>query len=401
MLNKDLVQKQNIEIVQAMSNAFKEGNDEEMATAMQSFMDGVAGRIEQEYSELQGTADRNVLQARGIRQLTSAETKFYQSFIEAAKSENPRQAVANLNIAMPETVVDAVIADMQGSHPLLSAISFQNANGLIKMFTNAQALASNLGTWGVLTSAIATELAGKLKETDLTQAKYSAYIPIPKDYTKFNFGFAPAWVDNYVRLILSESCAYGLEKSILLGDGKAQFIGMAMDTSTATEGKYTAKTKVALTDLGTEAYGAAIAPLAKDANGDYRVVPEVLLVVNPVDYIKKVHPATCVKNMMGQYVFDVYSYPTQCIQSAVLAEGAAILGIAKNYFAGVGAGNSGTIEFDDSCQFLEDNRVFTTRLYGMGTPIDNTSFEYLDVSGLEPTGMDVAVRNVVKTKATT
>ena len=38
--------------------------------------------------------------------------------------------------------------------------------------------------------------------------------------------------------------------------------------------------------------------------------------------------------------------------------------------------------YDDSVQFLEDNRVYKIRLLGNGRPKDNTSFEVLDISAL-------------------
>ena len=68
------------------------------------------------------------------------------------------------------------------------------------------------------------------------------------------------------------------------------------------------------------------------------------------------------------------------------------MGIAENYFAAINGGTSGIIEFDDSNQFLEDNRVYTTRVYGNGRPIDNTSFAYLDISGVEAPALPVVVK---------
>ena len=92
-----------------------------------------------------------------------------------------------------------------------------------------------------------------------------------------------------------------------------------------------------------------------------------------------------------------------CFDIAVLDEGEAILGIAKNYFMGIGAGSSGKIEYSDEFQFLEDNRVYTTKMYGMGRPKDNNSFQYLDISKLKPQSLKVEVTNTednpVNTKA--
>ncbi len=39
--------------------------------------------------------------------------------------------------------------------------------------------------------------------------------------------------------------------------------------------------------------------------------------------------------------------------------------------------------------FLDDNRLYATHLYGNGMPLDNNSFEYLDISELKPVAMQV------------
>ena len=165
---------------------------------------------------------------------------------------------------------------------------------------------------------------------------------------------------------------------------------------------YSDKTKVKLTTLDPVEYCAVVAPLAKkpDEVGGYRVVPEVILVVNPVDYIKKVLPSSMVRATDGTYKNNIFPYPTKVIQSAVLTEGEGIMGIAKKYFMGVGAGSSGRIEYSDEYQFLEDNRVYTTKMYGMGRPKDNNAFQYLDLTELKPLPLKVEVTNTVQTQVT-
>ena len=53
--------------------------------------------------------------------------------------------------------------------------------------------------------------------------------------------------------------------------------------------------------------------------------------------------------------------------------------------------------------FLEDNRVYTTKMYGMGRPKDNNAFQYLDISKLKALPMKVEITNTednpVNTKA--
>lgn len=397
MKNKDLLKEENRELMQALSQALKDDNEEGMAEAFAKFAEGVQQRIMQEYGDLRLSQDAAVLASRGIRQLTSKEKEFYQAWIDAAKSPNPKQALIDIQKAMPETVIDSVIDEMREAHPLLSEIDFINCQGAIKMIVNADNI--DLATWDALTSAIATELAGKIDVMDMTLAKLSAFIPVSKDM--LNLG--PVWLDNYVRIILSEASAGGLEKGILKGTGKNQPIGMCKDLDgSVTAGVYPDKTKVKLTSLDPLEYCEAIAPLAKkpDEVGGYRAVPMVMLVVNPVDYIKKVVPSSTVRAADGSYKNNIFPYPTNVIQSAVLDEGEGILGLSKKYFMGVGAGTSGKIEYSDEYQFLEDNRVYTTRLYGMGRPKDNNAFQYLDLTELKPLPMKVEVTSTVQTEVT-
>lgn len=403
MKNKDLLKQENMELMQSLFQALKDDNEEAMAEAFAKFADGVQQRIMEEYGDLRESKDATVLAARGFRQLTSEEKEFYQAWIDAAKSSNPKQALVDLQKAMPETVIDTVINDMKESHQLLSEIDFVNCNAAIKVIVNADNI--DLATWSALTSAIATELSGKIDTMDMTLAKLSAFIPVPKDM--LNLG--PVWLDNYVRIILSEASAGGLEKGILKGTGKDQPIGMCKDLDgSVTQGVYSDKTKVVLNSLDPVEYCAVVAPLAKkpDEVGGYRVVPEVLFIVNPVDYIKKVMPSSTVRASDGTYKNNIFPYPTKVVQSAVLNENEAIMGIAKKYFMGIGAGSSGKIEYSDEYQFLEDNRVYITKMYGMGRPKDNNAFQYLDITNMKPMPMKVEVTNgesnpvVTKAKAT-
>lgn len=400
MKNKDLLKQENVQLMQALSEAMKNNDDEAMATAFTQFADGVQQKIIDEYQDLRQSQDKNILASRGIRQLTSDETKFYQNWIEAMKSSNPKQALIDMDKAMPETLIDTVIDDMKESHPLLSIIDFINCQGAIKMIVNADNI--DLATWDALTTAITEELSGKIDTLDMTLAKLSAFIPVSKDM----LSLGPVWLDNYTRIILSEATAGGLEKGILKGTGKNQPIGMCKDLNGAvTSGVYPDKTKVALTSFDPIEYCGIIAPLANKPEGGFRTVPEVILVVNPVDYISKVTPASTVRAADGTYKNNIFPYPTRPVQSVVLEQGEAILGLPKKYFMGVAGGTSGRIEYSDEYQFLEDNRVYLTKLFGMGKPKDNNAFIYLDISGLKPADLKVEVTNTeakpVRTKAVT
>lgn len=396
MFNKDLINQEVKTIFASMSEALASGNAEGAAAAFAQAQENLCNAIEQEFEQYQNVGDMSVLQQRGLRALTAEEEAWYQKFIGAAKT-GTKQAITNLTDPMVPTIWDRVIEDMQKSYPLLSAINIQNGAGAVKLVLNAAQMSNKLGSWGAIASAIVTEVSGQIKTVDISEAKYTAYFLIPKDFVKFNFSFAPMWVDQYIRIVLSEVIANGLEKAIIQGDGNGQPIGLAFDVSTNNQGTYTEKTAVALSDW--DGYADLIADnLMIDDNGDYRNVGEVLMVVNPKDYVKKVLPSMNAITPAGMVDIVNHEFPTKVVPSAFVAQNTAKIGIAKNYFMAINGGQSGIIEFSDEAQFLNDVRVYTTRVYGMGRPIDNTSFINVDITNLERYTYPVKVKGTVKTK---
>jgi len=383
MLNKDIVQEKSKNMASQLAQALSGDDENAAADAIQEFSAAIAQMIETEFNAQRGASDVAALNGRGFAVLTSEERDWYEQFIQASHANNPKQAISNITAPLPITIIDRVIEDMKKSHPLLDEITFQNANGSTKLVMNGTQMMAKLGSWGAVASAIVEEVAGALRYIDMEVNKYTAFFLIPKDYVKFNFSFAPVWVDQYIRIVLSEVCANGLEYAIVAGNGKNKPIGMAYDIAHPVEGVYSEKSAIALTDWAD--YPALIANnLLVDANGDYRIVPEVLMVCNPKDYVKKLRPAQHTVTMAG--VIDVIShqFPTRVIASAFVEEGYVKVGIAKNYFAAINGGKSGIIEYSDEAQFLDDNRVYTTRVYGNGQPIDNVSFINVNIANLNP-----------------
>ena len=58
---------------------------------------------------------------------------------------------------------------------------------------------------------------------------------------------------------------------------------------------------------------------------------------------------------------------------------------------GIGTAKSGKIEYSDQYHFLEDERVYLTKLYGHGEPLDNNAFLVLDITNLKPAILKVEV----------
>ena len=387
MKNLDQMKQEKDKLRGALAEAIRTGDEQQISTAMDGWMQFVSDTVMQEASGIMNAADRNILAARGIRQLTGEETKFYESFIANAR-QDAQTVITNITSALPQTVIDSVMEDMKAAYPLLDMIDFTNTGAAIKWVLNAQG--AQAAEWGELNEAITKDLAGAIQVVDLTQRKLTAYMFATQDM----LALGPAWVDRYVRAILADALSAGLETGIVDGNGLKTPIGMtrAFTGSLNPSTGYARKSATSVATLDPTTYGSLLAALAVDGNTSKpRAVSRVVLIVNPADYFTKVMPATTILTPMGTYVGGVLPFPTDIVQSVGVPSGKAILGIAKKYFMGVGTGKGGKLEYSDEYKFLEDLRTYKVKFYGMGRPYDINAFQYLDISNLAPAAPSVIV----------
>lgn len=378
MRSKDLIDQAREKFAAGFMAAINEGDERALAESVAQFSTELQSALMEEAADTR--QDAAVLASRGVRVLTSEETRYYQALRKAMEASDVKQAITNLDAAMPETIIDAVMEDIASQFPLLDAIDFRNTTAITKWFYNNQG--TQQATWDALGTRIVTELQGSIATMDLTQCKLTAYMICSKDF----LALGPVWLDRYIRAILAEANGLALESAVADGDGAKKPIGMTRDLTkgTTTDGvtTYERKTATKVTTLDPATYGAILAKLTKTPSGRQRTVKGVLMVVNPTDYLTKVMPATTILTPQGTYVSDVLPFPTNVVQSVGVPAGYAVVGIAKRYFAGMGTSKRGFIEYSDHAQFLEDCRVYTTHLYGNGKPMDNNAFELLDISEL-------------------
>lgn len=371
-----------------LSAAFKSGNPEEIAQAMTAFFDGMNEAVLQRAAEeiAARNQDATILAARGANVLTAAENEYYNGLAKALKSADPRAAVANYEVAMPQTVIDRVIGAIRKNHPLLDKLNFVSTAYLTRILVNAKP--AQLAAWGKITSAVQKEIEGGVREITMTMCKLSAFMAISMDLVELG----PEWMDVYARETLSEAIACALESGCVAGTGKDEPIGMVRDISPSAsvqDGVYPKQTAVKVKRLDAKTMGALMAKLARDPNDTENktgraIDPrDIIIVFNPFDYWEKVFAATTLL-VGGQYMTNVLPIPAEIFQSAALARGEAVIGIAPYYFIGIGpAGKKGTIVPDDSVKFLEDQRSYKAKLQGNGRPLDHYAFLLLDVSELE------------------
>lgn len=368
-----------------LQQAIKDNDTEAFSSSFDQMLECIQNDIQQRaddrIDQMKRETDTTVLASRGVRQLTTKEKEFYQKVADAMKAKDPKQALNNLDVAMPETVIDAVFDELQTSHPLLSRIQFMNTRGAIRMMMNTNGYQE--AAWGQLCDEIVQELTSGFKEVDTGLLKLSAFMPV----CKAMLDLGPEWLDDFVRQVLYEAYANGLEAGTVAGDGNGKPIGMNRqvgDNVTVTGGVYPVKVPVSVTDLSPTTIGNLLALMAVDPNGKARNVRDVILVVNPVDYFQRIMPATTMMTPNGTYVNDVLPYPMSVIQSPAVEQGQAIIGLGYKYFAAIGSARDGRIEYSDHYHFLEDERVYLIKGYANGFPMDNNAFFVLDITGIRP-----------------
>lgn len=393
-INMDKINERKTKIAAQLSAAIKANDETAMQAAMTDFGSFVAENITEQLTESASVVDSAILASRGIRQLTSKEKDYYEKMIAAGKSENPKMAITGITDAFPMTIIDDVIGNVKKAHPLLDLIDMRNTSAVIRTIRNKKG--KQLGVWGELTSAIAGEVNGAIEVVDSTLLKLTAFMYVPKDL----LDYGPEWVDAYVREILTEVIAVTFETAVVDGDGDKKPIGMNRDissTASVVANKQPKKTAVKVTSLDAATYGKLLAMMAKDDKNEPRKIENVILVVNPFDYCEKIMPATTVRGTDGTYRNNVLPYPTTIIQSVALNSGEAVIGLAKEYLACVGAGKNGKLEYDDSYKFVEDMRTYIMKLTAYGKASDDNAFKLLDISELAPAVIEVEVKNTVAT----
>lgn len=388
MKNLDALNQKKATIVQKINQAVKDGDEESFAAAFTEYTDMLQEAVMAEARGMVQAADNTVLAGRGVRALTSQETQYYERVIDAMKSGNPQQALTLIDETLPTTVIDAVFEDITEAHPLLSAINFQNTGILTEILVSSND-GRFLATWQKLCDDVVKKLTAGTDVIDLRQNKLSAFIPICKAMLEIG----PVWIDRYVRTILAEAIANGLEKAILVGTGVNEPVGMTKDPNGVfhAQNGYPDLVAVPLSEITPETYGGILASLAVSPNGLYRNVTEVLLVCNPVDYYTKIMPAVTDRISLEAR----WPFPTRVIQSAYVPVNKAVVGLGKRYFFGLGTGQGGKIEFSDHYKFLEDDRYYLTKLYGDGKPLDSTSFKVVDITNIKPVSPIVRVADYV------
>lgn len=384
----------NHEIAATMAAAMRSDDPEVQAAAWAQFHQSLTERLMADFEEVKQSNDSAILVQRGYRQLTTAETQWYQKLADAMRSANPKQAFVDIigedieAEIMPETIIEDVYRNLQEEHPLLQRVNFTYVKYATKWILNDHT--ATKAVWGKITDEITKQITSGFKVVPVNQSKLSAFAFIEKGM----LDLGPTFLDAYVRAVLSEAMYCGLEYGIVAGTGVDEPIGIIRDihegvTVSTTDG-YPKKTAVAVTKFDPASYGALLAQLAETEDGHKRSFADVALLCNQKDYLTKIMPASTALTEDGRYVTGLFPFPTEVIITNEMADNEVAIGLLDEYDVLVGGEQNGVIEFSDEFKFVEDLRYFKVKQYATGRAFDNTSFILLNIQNLEPTYITVS-----------
>lgn len=376
----------NLEKIPTVKEAVEAKDSEQLAQAIIALAKSEA---EKALNDAIKDQDSSIKQVRGERPLLSSERKFYENIIgclKAGRNSESRfkEAITGIEAVMPDTIIETVFDDLTTDHELISQLDTILTKTSIKVhFANMGSVTK--ATWGALDGTISTEISGGFTELESGAHKLSCYMPVPNSM----IDLGPAYLDRFVRTLLYEALANGIEDAVLNGILSTAPLGMVIDftkTATTTSGvtTYVAQTPKKLTKWTPKGLAPFIKALSKTKNGNPRDVSgRLFLVVNHDDYVETVKPAICVQNGLGEWV-DRSPYAIDIAKSSYVPSGKAILGIKKQYALALCSNSiDGNLEYSDEYKFLEEVRTFKIKLYGDGRPKDDNSFVYIDISELE------------------
>ncbi|WP_431030048.1 phage major capsid protein [Lysinibacillus sp. LZ02] len=309
--------------------------------------------------------DQAILTARGVRELTNEEKKFYNAAIEVESFDE----VLGL---MPPTIYERVFEDLATEHPLLSKVNFQTVGATTRWVVRKEG--ATTAFWGDVTAEIQEMVDNGFATIDMGMYKLSGFLVVAKAM----FELGPKWLDRYVRALLSEVVSAEIEDVIVNGTGKQRPIGMLKDLDGAVvSGEYPDKTPIVLVDFTPKTIGEKIlAPTTKNGTRRYTGVS---LMVNPFDYASKFFAAGAKQKDDGTWTWNNFAVPgLEIIQCPAVPLNRMISGKPKDYF--LGAGSNSTLEHTDVLRMIEDQRLYLVRQLINGRPLDNDSFTIFDIT---------------------
>lgn len=364
----------------AFAQATQNGTPEEQAAALNAMLEALAQDVQGDIMAQVNTqmADSVIMQARGANVLTSDETKFFNAVIE--------QGGFTDNEVLPKTTQERIFDDLVEAHPLLQEIGIQNLGAVTEFIYGDP---EGMAVWGPLFGDIKGQLNATFRKEKIEQLKLTAFIPLSNDMLKLG----PVWIERYVRTMISEAMAVGLEKGYVTGTGKDMPIGLLKDLQGAVvDGVYPDKASVGtltfepgrttINELKGVVEKLSIRMVGTGENAKEKVrnvAGKVVMVVNPFDNFGVQANAT-VQNAAGLYVTSLPFNP-KITESMFVPKGKVIFFVRGEYLAAVGGAME--VKKFDQTMALEDATLYIAKQFATGKPKDNYAVQVYDLQ-LDP-----------------
>ena len=348
----------------ALGDAMATGDETKTGEALNSYLDVLQTEVTKAVTENVNNEmlDRSILQNRGTNVLTSEETQFFNRVVSDGGFTD--------DAILPITTQERVFEDLVREHPLIQAIGVQDLGPVTRFIT---ADPTKAYAWGPLFGDIAGQVNAAFSEEDMGTFKLTSFAAIPNDMVELG----PVWLERYVRTLLVESYATGLEFGFVNGGGSTvnQPIGLNKNV-TAETGAITPKTANGVltfepSEKGTIVSGelhGVVSALSTNEKGDSRpIANRVNMVVNPQDAIS-VQMRNTIQTANGQWV-TALPYNIRLVESEVVDPGQALFFVRGEYLAAV-AGGYRFKRFDQTLA-LEDATLYTIKQFANGKPKDN------------------------------
>ncbi|WP_424474831.1 phage major capsid protein [Oceanobacillus kimchii] len=370
---------------QAFALATQGGTEEEQTTALNSMLESLANDVQGHILDQVNTqmADNAVMQARGQNVLTSEETKFFNAVVEDGGFKETE--------TLPKTTQERVFEELKKEHPILNHLGLENLGAVTEFIFSDP---SGAAVWGPLFGDIKGQLNAAFRKESITQLKLTAFIPLANDMLKLG----PAWVERYVRTIIKEAMAVGLERGFVAGTGKDQPIGLLKNPAgSVVDGVYPDKESA-----GTLTFKPGrttinemkdvMKLLAKKLKGDGKtdaqepkqIEGKVVMVSNPFDTFDIKANATT-QNANGAYVTNLPFNPIQT-ESVFVPKNKLLFFVKGEYTAALG-GSEPIKEYKETMA-LEDATLYISKQFATGKPKDKYASQVynlnLDLGTEEP-----------------
>lgn len=355
---------------------------QEQLQAMENYFNAISedktAQIQSEYEELKHITDNNILASRGIHSLTSEELKYYNA---VEKSQG-----FNVDVLMPETIIERVFEGIVEDRPLLRLINFLPYTGRNKTIRGRRV---GKAVWGPLHRDLEGKLDAEFGSVTNTINSLTAFFVISND----TLDLGPKWVDRFVRLCLQEATSEALEEGVVVGTGKDMPIGLIKDLDGAvTSGVYPDKTSSGtLTLADPTTMISEFTSLLKDFTeythkiGDddegvikYRKVEGKLkLLVHPSNYLD-ITARAMTMNLDGNYIKSLPHVRVEDIEESVFVPKNKVIAFLPNeYDAGISHNNR--IYVYKETLAMSRATLYAVDMFADGRPMNNEMARVYDL----------------------